>query len=295
MQHLLTINALTREVIDTLLARAMDFKYQGHYPHYPHHTLANLFYENSTRTRVSFEMAAKHLSMPVINIHLEHSSESKGETLEDTVTTLVAMGITHIAIRHTEDGLPEKLANALKNTVHIINAGDGQHAHPSQALLDLMTITEQKPDLTHLKIAILGNIRHSRVANSLQFLFKTMQVGELVLVAPPVWQPKTAHYGRVTADIKDGLTDADVIICLRVQRERLEDKEYLSLAEYRAHFALTETTLAFAKSNAMILHPGPVNRGVEIDSAIADSPQSFILQQVKNGVYMRMAILEMMS
>jgi aspartate carbamoyltransferase catalytic subunit len=295
MQHFLKISQLSRNEIDILLTRAKEFKYQGHYPHYPHHTLATLFYENSTRTRVSFELAAKHLSMPVINVNLSHSSESKGETLEDTIATITAMGITHIAIRHQEDGLPEKLANQLGDNIHIINAGDGQHAHPSQAMLDLMTITEQKPDLSRLKIAILGNIRHSRVANSLQCLFKTMNLGEFVLIAPTLWHPKTLHYGRVTTDIDEGLANADVIICLRVQNERLGAHEALSPDDYKKHYTLTKSRLALAKPDAMILHPGPVNRGMEIESDLADGPQSFILEQVKNGVFMRMAILEMLQ
>lgn len=292
MQHFLTISQLSRAEIEQLLTRAKEFKYQGHYPHYPHRILANLFYENSTRTRVSFELAAKHLAMQVINVNLNHSSESKGETLEDTVATIAAMGITHLAIRHKEDALPEKLALMLGNQLHVINAGDGLHAHPSQAMLDLMTITEHKPDLSRLKIAIIGNIRHSRVANSLQCLFKTMNVGEFIMIAPPLWQPKKVHYGRVTANMEEGLKDADIVICLRVQHERLKAEEALSLEEYKKQYQLTESRFALAKPDAMILHPGPVNRGVEIESGLADGSHSFILEQVKNGVYMRMAILE---
>lgn len=292
MQHFLEISELSLDEIENLLERALHFKYQSHYPHLSGYAVANLFYENSTRTRISFEMAANHLSMKVVNIDLHKSSESKGETIEDTLLNLSAMGISHAVIRHSQNGLPKQLAHTLGNKIHIINAGDGQNAHPSQALLDLMTITEQKPDLKNLKIVILGNIRHSRVANSLQSLFKTMQVGELVCIAPKVWQPQIKPYGRVTEDIEDGLKNADVIICLRVQKERLQETEQFDLQEYRKHFALTPHTLKLAHPKAMIMHPGPINHNVEIDSVLVDCPQSFILHQVQNGVFMRMGILE---
>lgn len=292
MKHFLEISQLSRETIESLLQRALYFKHQGNYPAYPGHTAANLFYENSTRTRVSFELAATHLSMPVINLHLQSSSEAKGETIEDTVRTLAAMGIQYFVLRHQEEGLQQRLAEKVGASIHIVNAGDGVHAHPSQALLDMMTIVENKPDVSALKIAIVGNIRHSRVANSMQVMCAKLGVGELVLVAPAAWQPQTVHYGRVTADLHDGIAGADVVMCLRVQKERLLATEQLDLATYRRDFALTKERLALAKADAMVMHPGPMNRGVEIDSEVADGPQSFILEQVANGVYARMAIFE---
>lgn len=292
MKHFLEISRLSRNQINALLERALDFKNNGLHPNYSQHTVANLFYETSTRTRVSFELAAKRLAMQVINIDLQNSSETKGEVIEDTIKTLAAMGIDLFVIRHRQDGLQQELAEKLANKIHIVNAGDGQHAHPSQALLDLMTIVEQKPDLSQLKIAIVGNIRHSRVANSLQCLCAALNLGELTLVAPQIWQPQQVHFGRVTDSLRDGLSDADVVISLRVQNERLLENEQMDLLTYRREFALTKETLNYAKPDAMIMHPGPMNRGVEIDSEIADGPQSFILQQVANGVFMRMAILE---
>ena len=293
MHHFLEISPLSREHIESLIKRALEFKQQKKFPSYSQHTVANLFYENSTRTRVSFELAAQHLSMRVVNLDLQNSSESKGEVIEDTIQTLAAMGIQNFVIRHKQEGLQQKLANNLGNAVHIVNAGDGTHAHPSQAILDIMTIIEQKSQLNKLKIAVLGNIKHSRVANSFQHICSKLGVGELVLIAPEVWQPqKTLSYGRVTSNLKDGLTDADVVICLRVQRERLLETEHLDLESYRRDFALTKISLAYAKPDAMVMHPGPMNRRVEIDSDVADGPQSFILQQVTNGVYARMAILE---
>ncbi len=294
MSHFLEISQLSQHEVNALIQRALYFKNNDDYPCYPKFTVANLFYENSTRTRVSFEIAANNLSMPVVNFDLQRSSENKGETIEDTLNTLAAMGISLFVIRHTQDGLPQALVAKCADKVHIINAGDGKHAHPSQALLDLMTIIEKKPNLSELKIAIVGNIRHSRVANSLQAICAVMDIGELVLVAPPVWQPQQVHYGRVTDSLHDGLVDADVVICLRVQHERLLDGEQVELANYRRDYALTLEALAYAKKDAMVLHPGPMNRGVEIDSDVADGSQSFILQQVSNGVYMRMAILESM-
>lgn len=292
MKHFLEISQFSRQEIDFLLQRALHFKKTKTYPNYAQYTVANLFYENSTRTRVSFELAAKQLAMTVINMDLQSSSEIKGEVIEDTIATLAAMGVNLFVIRHRQDGLQQQLAEKFVDTIQIVNAGDGQHAHPSQALLDLMTIYEQKPDLSQLKIAIVGNIRHSRVANSLQCLCSTMGVKELALVAPKIWQPKTVHFGQVTSSLEEGLENADVVICLRVQNERLQENEYLDLQTYREKFSLTTETLQYAKASAMVMHPGPMNRGVEIDSDVADGPQSFILQQVTNGVYMRMAILE---
>lgn len=292
MKHLLDISQLSDRQITLLIQRALYFKHHPIYPKYPHCTLANLFYENSTRTRISFEMAANALGMPVVNLDLNRSSESKGEVIEDTINTLAAMGIKLFVIRHTQNGLPGMLSERCKEDVHIVNAGDGQHAHPSQALLDLMTIIEHKPDLKNLKIAIVGNLRHSRVANSLQCIFGTMGVGEVALVAPSIWQPNVVHYGHVTPSLQDGLNGADVVICLRVQQERLNAAEQIDHASYRRDYAITRTSLVLAKPDAMVMHPGPINRGVEIDSDVADGSQSFILRQVSNGVYMRMAILE---
>ncbi|MDI1352176.1 MAG: aspartate carbamoyltransferase catalytic subunit [bacterium] len=292
MDHFLEISQLSQQQIASLISRAFYFKYQTNYPSYAPQTVAQLFYENSTRTRVSFELAATRLAMSVVNLNLEHSSESKGEVLQDTIQNLAAMGIKYFVIRHQQEKIQQNLANYFGNTIHIINAGDGTHAHPSQALLDIMTIVEQKPQIDKLKVAVVGNIKHSRVANSLQCMFKQLGVGELVLVSPSIWQPQQSYFGRVTDQLNNGLKDADVIICLRVQRERLLEHEDLDLEFYRSHFALTQKTLRVAKPDCMIMHPGPLNRGVEIDSDVADGPQSFILEQVKNGVYARMAILE---
>lgn len=294
MSHFLEISQLSHKQIEQLLTRASYFKNTKDFPSFPGQRLANLFYENSTRTRVSFELAAHNLSIPAINLSQASSSESKGEAIEDTIRTLAAMGISLFVIRHRQDGLQQALANQLGNIdgIHIINAGDGVHAHPSQAMLDLMTILEAKPLLSRLKIAIVGNISHSRVANSLIHLFSIMGVGELTLIAPDIWLPETVHFGRATNSLRDGIVDADVVICLRVQYERLSDNEHIDLQTYRRDYALTANTLCYAKPDAMIMHPGPVNRGIEIDDDVSDGVQSYILRQVTNGVYMRMAIIE---
>lgn len=292
MNHFLEVSQLSLLQVETLIQRALRFKNNLPYPNYSQFTVANLFYENSTRTRVSFELAAQHLSMPVINLAMQNSSESKGEVIEDTIKTLAAMGISLFVVRHPQEGMAQQLSRICSDSMHIINAGDGTHAHPSQALLDIMTIIEKKPKLKQLKIALVGNIRHSRVANSLQAICALMGVGELMLVAPTLWQPLAPIYGQMTTSLQEGLTDADVVICLRVQRERLLANEELDLAVYRRDYALTEAALTYAKADVMVMHPGPINRGVEIDAHVADGPHAFILQQISNGVYMRAAILE---
>lgn len=292
MKHFLEISQLNRTEVESLLERALVFKTERNYPRYAQHTVANLFYENSTRTRVSFELAAQNLAMSVVNLDLASSSENKGEIIEDTLQTLVAMGIDSFVIRHQQEGIQQQLAQVIGDRAHIINAGDGTHAHPSQALLDMLTIIEQRPKLAELKIAVLGNIKHSRVANSFAALCKLLGVGELVFIAPKLWQPTKLIYGRVSDNIQEGLKEADVLMCLRVQRERLLETDHLDLQSYRKDFALTKETLSYAKSDALLMHPGPVNRDVEIDSVLVDSSQSCILQQVANGVFARMAILE---
>lgn len=292
MKHFLEISQLSSDLVKKFILRALEFKKTGQYPSYSNNILANLFYENSTRTRVSFMLAANNLRIASINLDLQHSSEKKGESFEDTILNLSAMGVNLFVIRHNQNGFSQALANSLLGDEHIINAGDGTHSHPSQAMLDFMTIFEHKKHLKDLKIAIVGNISHSRVANSLQSLSSLMEVGELALVAPEAWQPESTQYGYVTSSLKDGLADADVIITLRVQNERLLDNQKISVAAYHDNYGITSKTIKYAKKDVMIMHPGPINRGVEIDSDIADGENSFILQQAKNGVFMRMAILE---
>lgn len=293
MKHFLEIGQLSCNDVNRLITRAIKFKTQQEFPQLKHLGLANLFYEPSTRTRISFEMAAKNLGIRVVNMDFAQSSETKGEMIEDTIHTLHAMGIQLFVIRHSQNGLPQAMVGTFRNGIHIVNAGDGTHEHPSQALLDLMTILQQKPRLDKLKIAIVGDVLHSRVANSLQGLCALMGVGELVMVAPEIWYPQTVPlYGLVTSSLQEGLQDADVVIALRIQKERLNTNEKLDLNTYHTRYAITKTSLEWAKPDVMVMHPGPMNRGIEIDSDVADSKRSFILEQVKNGIFMRMAILE---
>lgn len=292
MKHFLEISRLSHEDITHLLQRANYFKNHAIYPQYPQQTLANLFYEPSTRTRVSFELAANHLGIRVVNIDLNNSSESKGEMIEDTIHTLFAMGIKMFVIRHSQNGLPQAMAGSFPSGIHVINAGDGSNEHPSQSLLDMMTILSRKPHLEQLKIVMVGDLLHSRVANSMQSLCALMGVGELVLVAPDRWQPRTIQYGRVTNSLPEAIQNADVVIALRIQKERLLNDETFDVNNYHQQYAITRALLAHAKPDAMVMHPGPMNRGIEIDSDVADGVQSCILEQVKNGVFMRMAIIE---
>ena len=292
MKHFLDIMQLSREDVTQLLFRANQFKNaEIPLPSYANKQMATLFFENSTRTRISFEIAAKKLGLHVIHFDGARSSQSKGETIDDTMRSLIAMGVELFVVRHSGDQFPHELASKHAHA-RIINAGDGCHQHPSQAMLDLMTILSHKNDLSALKVVIVGDIKHSRVAHSLQQLLALMQVKELVLVTPDIWRPIMPTFAHMTSSLREGLSDADVIICLRIQHERLNSGDTFDLAHFRQEYALTESTLTWAKQDALVMHPGPINRGVEIDSSVADGTQSCIFEQVKNGVFMRMAILE---
>lgn len=292
MEHFLSIQQFSQTEALSLIERALVLKQTQNFPEFPQHSLVNLFYENSTRTRVSFELAAKHLQLKVINLDIAHSSESKGEEIRDTIHTIGAMGVNLAVIRHVDEGLPRTMAECAPKGLHVINAGDGTHAHPSQALLDMMTILEKKTHLDQIKVAIVGNLKHSRVANSLQAACQLFQVKTVALVAPSIWLPSDPVYGYTTTSLQEGLADADVVVALRIQHERFQSCDQLNLAQYRENFAITSEHLHWAKKDAMIMHPGPMNRGVEIDSDVADGKQSCIWEQVKNGVFMRMAIIE---
>lgn len=291
MKHLLEISQLNQQEVKNLINLALEFKNQSKNEDYSKFSLANIFYEASTRTRVSFEKAAKNLKMSVINLDIARSSEQKGEVLLDTIKTLEAMGINILVIRHAQEGIVKFLAKNTSKT-HIINGGDGKHAHPTQALLDIMTIVERKPNLNNLKIAIVGDIKHSRVANSLQCIFKLMDIGELRLITPNEWKPSASLFGNLTHSLEEGLKDVDVIITLRIQKERFLPTESLNIDEYCKRYTITPKLINYAKSDVIILHPGPVNRGIEINDTIIEAKQSLILEQVKNGVFMRMAVLK---
>jgi aspartate carbamoyltransferase catalytic subunit len=258
-------------------------------------TVVNLFFENSTRTRTSFELAAKRLSADVINFAVSTSSVSKGESLLDTARTIRALGADFIVMRHASAGTPHLLAERVRD-LSIINAGDGCHEHPTQGLLDLFTILERKERIEGLQVVILGDILHSRVARS--NIWGLTKLGARVrLIGPRTLIPRGVETMGVEVchDLDRGLRDADVINILRIQRERMEQNLFPSIREYRLLYGLTEERLARAKPGALVMHPGPVNRGVEITQAVADGPRSVIGEQVTNGVAVRMAVLYLLS
>lgn len=291
-RHLLDIDRLGDGDIERILARACALA-AGGAPDVVDATVANLFYEPSTRTRVSFELAAVRLGMRVVNIELEHSSATKGEILEDTVATLAAMGIDGVVLRHPESHRVAQLAETVSN-VRLVNAGDGTHAHPSQALLDAATLRARGVEIAGLKLAIVGDIRHSRVAASGLRLWQRLGASEIRLAGPASLLPERAPVP--SASLHDGLAEAvrevDVVMMLRVQHERMDRAGWPDQESYFADWGLTESHLADAAPGCLVMHPGPINRGMEIDAAVADGDRSLILEQVKMGVFTRMAIFE---
>ncbi len=293
-KDILTIEDLARDEIELILSTAQSFKEVSEreikkVPTLRGRTIINLFYEASTRTRTSFEIAAKRMSADAINISVSTSSVVKGETLKDTAKNLEAMNPDCIVLRHPSSGTAEILARLVKCSV--INAGDGSHEHPSQALLDLLTVRERFEKIEGLKIAIIGDISHSRVARSNIHGF-TKLGAEVMVAGPPTMMPfgieKTGC--RVFYKIEDAIKDADVIMVLRIQLERQKACLFPTVREYSRLFGLDSVKLENAKKDVVILHPGPINRGVEISSDVADGPYSLILGQVKNGVAVRMAL-----
>lgn len=293
-RHLLDIEHLDQADITTLLARTRELAAGGPCGTRAG-TVANLFLEPSTRTRVSFQMAARRLGLDVVNIEQQHSSASKGESLADTARTLAAMGVGAIVLRHPEDFAAAELASALAGAdVAIVNAGDGQHAHPSQALLDAATLAHAGFELAGLKLAIVGDIRHSRVARSDIALLSRMGAAEIRIAGPEEFMPDTGALPEAmrTPDIDTALDGVDAVICLRIQRERMAASGYLDGAAFHQRWGLTAERLAAMREGARFLHPGPVNRDVEIADRLVDSPRSLILEQVRIGVHLRTALFE---
>jgi len=294
-RHLLGIEGLSKDDLHFMLDTAASFREISErevkkVPTLRGKTIINLFYESSTRTRTSFEIAAKRLSADAINISTATSSATKGETLVDTAQNLIAMRPSAIVIRHPSSGAPHLLARLVDCPV--INAGDGAHEHPSQALLDAMTIRERKGKIAGLTVAIVGDILHSRVARS-NTLALTALGAKVRLVGPRTFlPPEFCRWGvELHSDLRAGLAGADVVMALRLQRER-QDKNFLPSVEgYSRHFCITAAALAVAHRDVLVMHPGPMNRGVEISSEVADGPYSVILDQVTNGVAVRMALL----
>ncbi len=302
LHHLLSIDGLPRAVIERILTTADSFiniaeREVKSVPLLRGKSVFNLFFENSTRTRTTFEIAARRLSADVFNLDIVRSSAAKGESLLDTIDNLTAMQADIFVVRHAASGAPYLIARHVAPHVHVINAGDGRHAHPTQGLLDVYTIRHFKKEFSNLTVAIVGDILHSRVARSDIHALTTLGVPEVRAVGPLTLLPAgLEEMGvRVCTRLDDGIRDADVIIMLRLQSERMRGALLPSAAEYFANYGLTQEKLALAKPDAIVMHPGPMNRGVEIDSSVADGDHSVILPQVTFGIAVRMAALSIVA
>lgn len=300
LKHLLTIEQLTPEQIDAILNKAETFiqpdgRISSEYPFLQGKTVANLFFEPSTRTRSTFELAAKKLGAEVINLDIATSSTVKGESIKDTFLTMLAMQCDAIVIRHSEEGIAEYVAS-LSDQVSVLNAGDGAHAHPTQALLDLLTIRRHKDGFDNLSVAIVGDILHSRVARSQIAGLKAVGVKDIRVVAPSYLLPENAEsFGvKLYDDLNQGLKDVDVIITLRLQYERMRGTLIKDEKDYFNQYGIKAETLKLAKPDAIVMHPGPINREVEISSEVADGAQSLILKQVTYGLAVRMAVMALL-
>ena len=300
LRHFLTIEGLSRELLTELLDTADSFLEVGEravkkVPLLRGKTVCNVFFENSTRTRTTFELAAKRLSADVLNLNIQTSSTSKGETLYDTLRNLEAMAADMFVVRHGDSGAAHFIAQQVCPDVAIINAGDGNHSHPTQAMLDMLTIRRHAGGFEDLSVAIVGDILHSRVARSNMQALHTLGCPDIRVIAPRTLLPAgIEQYGvRVFNDLRVGLRDVDVVIMLRLQKERMQSGLLPSEGEFYRLYGLTRETLALAKPDALVMHPGPINRGVEIESEVADGPQSVILNQVTYGIAVRMAVMSM--
>ncbi|MFE8070182.1 aspartate carbamoyltransferase catalytic subunit [Marinobacteraceae bacterium S3BR75-40.1] len=300
LRHFLGIQGLDRTLLTDILDTAESFIEVGertikNVPLLRGRTVVNLFFEPSTRTRSTFELAAKRLSADVLNLDISTSATSKGESLSDTLLNLEAMASDMFVVRHAQSGAPHFIARNVTPGVAIINAGDGRHAHPTQAMLDMLTIRQHKQRFDGLKVAIVGDILHSRVARSQIRALNTLGAEEVRLVGPATLMPRDAEAlgTRVEYALDTGLQDVDVVIMLRLQRERMQGALLPSEKEFYRLYGLTEEKLQVAHPEAIVMHPGPINRGVEIESAVADGPRSVILNQVTNGIAVRMAVMSM--
>ena len=301
LRHFLSLDGLPRELLTEILDTADSFLEVGaravkKVPLLRGKTVCNVFFENSTRTRTTFELAAQRLSADVISLNVSTSSTSKGETLFDTLRNLEAMAADIFVVRHADSGAAHFIAEHVCPNLAIINGGDGRHAHPTQGMLDMLTIRRHKGDFENLSVAIVGDILHSRVARSNMLALKTLGCPDIRVIAPKTLLPiglEQAYGVRVFSDANEGLKDVDVVIMLRLQRERMQGGLLPSEGEFYRLFGLTEQRLKLAKPDALVMHPGPINRGVEIESAVADGPQSVILNQVTYGIAIRMAVLSM--
>ncbi len=302
LHHLLAIEGLPKRIIERILDTAESFvgineREVKVVPLLRGKSIFNIFFENSTRTRTTFEIAAKRLSADVVSLDVARSSTNKGETILDTIANLTAMHADMFVVRHSESGAPHLIAQHAAPHVHVVNAGDGRHEHPTQGLLDVFTIRHYKKDFTRLTVAIVGDVLHSRVARSQIHALTTLGVPELRIIGPRTLLPADIERlgVRVFTSLEEGLKGVDVVTMLRLQNERMSGALLPSASEYFSRYGLTPQKLALAKPDAIVLHPGPMNRGVEIDSAVADGTQSVILPQVTFGIAVRMAVMAILA
>jgi aspartate carbamoyltransferase catalytic subunit len=300
LRHFLTIEGLPRELLVEIMDTAESFvgvqaKTVKKVPLLRGKTVVNMFFEPSTRTRTTFELAAKRLSADVLNINIATSATTKGESLLDTLRNIEAMFCDMFIVRHADSGAAHFIARHVAPHVSVLNAGDGRHAHPTQAMLDMFTIRRHKGDFTRLKVAIVGDILHSRVARSQIHALNILNTAEVRVIAPKTLLPTDVEKlgVHVFHGMDDGLRDVDVVIMLRLQKERMQSALLPSAHEYFQLYGLTEQRLKVANEEAIVMHPGPANRGVEIASDVADGPRSVILEQVSNGIAVRMAVMSM--
>jgi len=300
LRHFLSVEGLPRSLLESIMDTAESLSSVTEQtvkkvPLLRGKTIVNLFFETSTRTRTTFELAAKRLSADVLNVNIATSATTKGESLLDTIRNIEAMHVDMFVVRHAQSGAPHFIARHVAPHISVINAGDGRHAHPTQAMLDVFTIRKHKGDFSQLRVAIVGDILHSRVARSEIHALRILGTREIRVVGPRTLLPADIESLGVKPfyDLDCGLEGVDVIIMLRLQRERMNGAFIPSEHEYYARFGLTEARLAQAKPDAMVMHPGPINRGVEIESRVADGSRSVILQQVTHGIAIRMAVMSM--
>jgi aspartate carbamoyltransferase catalytic subunit len=300
LRHLLTLQGLEKSLLLEILDDAETYLTEpGSLPAHSQalagRTVANLFFEPSTRTRASFDLAGKRLGADVLNLDVNTSSRKKGESILDTIYTLEAMQADIMVVRDASAGVPAYIARHVKPHVSILNAGESDVSHPTQGLLDTLTIRQMKGAFENLTVAIVGDICHSRVAMSAYHALMTLGIGELRLISPPVLAPEADKVkgAKILHNLKDGLRDADVVMALRIQRERIGNLDGIpGIDEYFANYGVSHESMKYAKPDAIVMHPGPMNRGIEIESSLADGPRSVITKQVRNGVAVRMAVLD---
>jgi len=299
LRHLLSLKGLDQSLLIELLDEAENYlTAPGALPARSQalagRTIGNLFFEPSTRTRASFDLAGRRLGADVLNLDVNTSSRKKGESILDTIYTLEAMHVDVMVVRDASDGVPSYIARHVADHVSVLNAGESDVSHPTQGLLDLLTIRQHNADFRNMAVAIVGDIQHSRVAMSASEALHTMGIGELRLISPPALAPDAKRFpgARIVDNLAEGLKDADVVMALRIQRERIGNLDGVpGIDEYFANYGVSHESMKYAKPDAIVMHPGPMNRGIEIEGSLADGPRSVITKQVTNGVAVRMAVL----